>query len=199
MQLSGLHVDEVALADDLAAFLRALRAIDTTGGPVAGPQSFHRGSDLAAYDDDVNRSLDKLEGEGEVDTRAGRAVWARARRSHWVLPPAWLHGDVAPSNLLISDGRLAAVIDFGQTAVGDPACDLVMAWTFFGDVARHRFLDRNKLDADTVDRARGWALWKALLAATGAAHNGADPSTVSRRWGWSRAPAEVLDLLRLDR
>ena len=194
--LSGLRLDEVALADDLAAFLRALRAVDAARGPAAGPQSFHRGADLAAYDDDVSRSLDKL--SGEVDARAVRAVWSRARRSHWVLPPAWLHGDVAPSNLLIFDRRLAAVIDFGQTAVGDPACDLVMAWTYFGDVARHRFLDRNELDADTLDRARGWALWKALLAAAGAAHNGTDPDTVSRRWGWSRAPTEVLDLLRLD-
>jgi aminoglycoside phosphotransferase (APT) family kinase protein len=195
--LSGLHIDEVALADDLAAFLQALRAIDATGGPVAGPQSFHRGADLAAYDDDVNQSLDTL--DAVLDAGSARAIWARARRSHWVPPPVWLHGDVAPSNLLVADGRLAAVIDFGQTAVGDPACDLVMAWTFFGDAARDRFLDRNELDADTVDRARGWALWKALLAAAGAVHSGADAATVARRWGWTQSPSGVLELLRLGR
>ncbi len=194
--LSGLHVDEEALADDLATFLRSLRAIDTTGAPEAGPQSFHRGGDLGVYDDDVERSLDKL--DGDLDTGAARAVWARARSSQRAQPPVWLHGDVAPSNLLVLDGRLAAVIDFGQSAVGDPACDLVMAWTYFGSNARRRFLDRTELDGDTVDRARGWALWKGLLAVAGAAHNGADPAAVSRRWGWSRTPAEVLDLLVLD-
>jgi aminoglycoside phosphotransferase (APT) family kinase protein len=179
--LSGLHLDELALADDLATFLRALRAIDATGGPSAGPQSFERGADLAAYDDDVSRSLRTL--AGEVDADAARIIWARARQSRWVLPPVWLHGDMAPSNLLVTNDRLAAVIDFGQTAVGDPACDLVMAWTFFDDAIRRLFLDRNDLDPDTVDRAKGWALWKSLITLADAAPNGTDPTIAARRWG----------------
>jgi aminoglycoside phosphotransferase (APT) family kinase protein len=192
--LSGLHLDELALADDVATFLRALRRVDATGGPSAGPQSFERGADLAAHDDDVSRSLATL--TGEVDADAARVIWARARQSRWMAAPVWLHGDVAPSNLLVSDERLAAVIDFGQTAVGDPACDLVMAWTFFDDVSRCRFLDRNGLDTDTVDRARGWALWKALITLADAARTGTDPGAAARHWGWSRSPVEVLDLLR---
>lgn len=194
--LSGLNVDGLALADDLAAFLRALRAIDTDGGPLPGPQSFHRGGDVAAYDDDVIRSLGTL--AGQVDANGAQAIWERARQSLWMMPPVWLHGDVAPSNLLVTNGRLAAVIDFGQTAIGDPACDLVMAWTFFDDAVRQRFLDRTGLDADTVNRARGWALWKALITLAAAVHNGTDPAIDTRRWGWSRSAADVLDLLCSD-
>jgi aminoglycoside phosphotransferase (APT) family kinase protein len=55
------------------------------------------------------------------------------------------------------------VIDFGQLAVGDPACDLTIAWTWFEGASRAEFLARSRLDRDTWDRARGWALWKALL------------------------------------
>ncbi len=76
--------------------------------------------------------------------------------------PVWIHGDVAPGNLLVTNGRLSAVIDFGVMAVGDPAADFAMAWIFFDDKSRDIFLNSIGLDKDTEDRARGWALWKAL-------------------------------------
>lgn len=81
----------------------------------------------------------------------------------WKGAPVWLHGDVAVGNLLAKDGRLYGVIDFGTMGVGDPASDLVMAWNFFDKGSRKVFLKRMNFDEDTVNRARGWALWKALI------------------------------------
>jgi aminoglycoside phosphotransferase (APT) family kinase protein len=75
----------------------------------------------------------------------------------------WFHGDIASGNLLVRDGRLSAVIDFGTSGVGDPACDLVIAWTFFSGDSRSAFRDAVQQDTATWARARGWALWKALI------------------------------------
>ncbi|WP_392544409.1 phosphotransferase [Oryzobacter telluris] len=84
--------------------------------------------------------------------------------SQWSADPVWFHGDVAVGNLLVRDGRLAAVIDFGTCGTGDPACDLVLAWTFCrGEEERRVFADAVGLDDETWNRARGWALWKALI------------------------------------
>jgi aminoglycoside phosphotransferase (APT) family kinase protein len=81
----------------------------------------------------------------------------RHRRAHPV------HGDIAAGNLLVSEGRLCAVIDFGCLGVGDPSCDLVIAWTFLGAVGRKAFRNALALNSATWDRARGWAIWKALV------------------------------------
>jgi aminoglycoside phosphotransferase (APT) family kinase protein len=79
----------------------------------------------------------------------------------------WVHGDVAAGNLLVRDGRLAAVIDFGCSGVGDPACDLVIAWTFLSGQSREAFRVALPLDAGTWARGRAWALWKALITFAG--------------------------------
>jgi aminoglycoside phosphotransferase (APT) family kinase protein len=83
----------------------------------------------------------------------------------------WFHGDVAAGNLLIRDGRLAAVIDFGTSGVGDPACDLTIAWTLFTganrDAFRDAFRDALPMDPGAWARGRGWTLWKALITVTG--------------------------------
>ena len=82
--------------------------------------------------------------------------------------PVWFHGDVAPGNLLVRDGRLSAAIDFGTAGTGDPACDTVIAWTTFTDPAtREAFGDHLDLDADTWARGRGWGLWKAVITIAG--------------------------------
>ena len=78
--------------------------------------------------------------------------------------PLWLHGDVAVGNLLVRNGRLSGVIDFGTMGVGDPSSDLVMAWNFLDDISRIIFLDHMGFGEDTINRARGWALWKALIS-----------------------------------
>ncbi len=74
----------------------------------------------------------------------------------------WFHGDVAAGNLLLQDGQLAAVIDFGTCGVGDPACDLAVAWTLLDTTSRGRFRDLLDVDEASWARGRGWALWKAL-------------------------------------
>ena len=153
--------DAAGVAEDLAVFLRRLQAIDPTGGPMPGDHNFGRGGSLLPYDDETRRALSAL--AGKVDTAACARVWEAALAATHTGPVTWLHGDVAPSNLLVRDGRLAAVLDFGALAVGDVACDLTIAWTFFADGARRVFRDRIARDDATWARARGWALWKALI------------------------------------
>ncbi|KQO62699.1 aminoglycoside phosphotransferase family protein [Curtobacterium sp. Leaf261] len=153
-------------AVDLAGFLGALRSADTTDAPPAGEHNFHRGGSLSVYDDQARTALTAL--EGRIDTDTARRVWDAALGSTWTADPVWIHGDVATGNLLVDDaGALSAVIDFGGCAVGDPACDLVIAWQLFDDDARRVFREAVDLDADTWARARGWALWKAMVVATG--------------------------------
>ncbi|MFL6025418.1 MAG: aminoglycoside phosphotransferase family protein [Friedmanniella sp.] len=158
----GLVRDSGAFARDLAAFLRALWAVPPAGGPTAGTHSFYRGCPPRHYDHEVRRALDEL-GDA-VDRPAAEDVWQQALVSRWTAAPVWFHGDIASGNLLLDPhGRLAAVIDFGTSGVGDPACDLVIAWTFLAGDARTAFRDAVELDEATWARARGWALWKALI------------------------------------
>ncbi len=77
----------------------------------------------------------------------------------------WIHGDVSVGNLLVKQGRLSAVIDFGQLGVGDPACDLAIAWTFFKGESRKVFRKMLLLDPNAWARGRAWTLWKALIIA----------------------------------
>ncbi len=101
---------------------------------------------------------------GAIDGTTATAAWEAALSATWQGSPVWLHGDVAASNLLVTAGRLSAVIDFGCSAVGDPACDLAIAWTLFSGESREAFRAALRLDSATWIRARGWALWKALIA-----------------------------------
>lgn len=151
--------DMERFAAELASFLRELQSIDTRHAPAAGRHNFFRGASPAVYQEQVRQAM--RERKNDLPVEKIRAIWARAIASEWNRPPVWIHGDVAPGNLLVKDGRLCGVIDFGIMGVGDPACDYAMAWTFFDEPARTCFLQG--LDAGTVDRARGWALWKALI------------------------------------
>jgi aminoglycoside phosphotransferase (APT) family kinase protein len=152
--------DLSAFAADLAAFLTALQDIGATDGPPAGAHSFFRGGDLAVYDRETRDSISLL--GDRIDPQAALAAWNAARTAPWTGPPRWVHGDIAPANLLARDGRLAAVIDFGCSAVGDPACDLAIAWTFLSGESRRMFRQLVPGDEAMWARGRGWALWKAL-------------------------------------
>jgi aminoglycoside phosphotransferase (APT) family kinase protein len=147
------------LALELADFLRALRAAPTEGGPPARG----RGRPLAQLDDAFFRSsLEQLAGEYDLATLED--VWERSRAApDWSRDPVWLHGDVLASNLLVRDGRLSAVIDWGVACVGDPAPDLMIAWSLLAPV-RETFRAAVDADAATWERARGWALWQAVCA-----------------------------------
>jgi aminoglycoside phosphotransferase (APT) family kinase protein len=158
--------DRVQLARDVAAFLRALQGIDTADGPRGGPHSHFRGaSPFLAYEDEARRGIDML--ADRIDARAAHALLDDAKASQRSAPPVWVHGDIAVGNLLLRDGRLAAVIDFGCSAIGDPACDLVMTWLFFDGESRRVFREAIGADDGTWLRARGWALWKAALVLGG--------------------------------
>jgi aminoglycoside phosphotransferase (APT) family kinase protein len=156
--------DPSTFAIALAEFIRALQRIDATGGPPAGAHSFYRGASLAHYDHETRRCLTAL--DGRIDTDRATAVWNAALEAAWTGPPVWFHGDIAGGNLLVDDGRLTAVIDFGTSGVGDPACDLVIAWTLLTGDSREAFRGAVGQDPATWARARGWALWKALLGLT---------------------------------
>jgi len=148
-------------ATELAQFLIALQQIDASGGPPPGAHNFYRGGSLDTYDKETRKAIADL--NGVINVASATAVWESALRAEWNAIPVWVHGDMYPTNLLVKDGRLSAVIDFGCSAVGDPACDLTIAWTFFFGQNREVFRTHLQLDDGTWERARGWALWKALI------------------------------------
>ena len=149
-------------AEMLAKFLRALQHCNTENAPPAGPDNFYRGGELLNYDKDTRKAINNIK-----DSKLANAlteIWGKALSSAWQSTPVWVHGDIAIGNLLVSNGELSAVIDFGQLAVGDPACDLAIYWTFLENHSRKIFSETINLDDDTWDRAKGWVLWKTLCA-----------------------------------
>ena len=163
--VSACISDLCDFARELAQFLSALHRIDALGGPQPGEHNFHRGGNLYCYDLQTRRALTLL--KGKIDYDLVIHVWEVALSATWNSAPVWVHGDMSIGNLLVNNGRLSAVIDFGQLAVGDPACDLVLAWTLFKNESRDVFYTQLSLDDGTWARARGWALWKALIVAAG--------------------------------
>ncbi|GAA3710048.1 aminoglycoside phosphotransferase family protein [Microlunatus aurantiacus] len=157
--------DQIALARAVATFLVALRACPADGGPLPGQHNWWRGGPLDHYLDEARAALAVL--ADEVDVPAATAILDTAVASTWSGPPVWFHGDIAFGNLLVRDGRLAAVIDFGTSGIGDPACDVVLAWTLLSGPGRAAFHDALGLDHDTWARGRGWGLWKALITVAG--------------------------------
>jgi aminoglycoside phosphotransferase (APT) family kinase protein len=152
-------------ASDLARFLSALQSIDARDGPIAGQHSFYRGGPLKTYDTETRKAIAAL--KDKIDVDAATRVWEAALATSWQGPPVWVHGDISSGNLLLQDGRLSAVIDFGQLAVGDPACDLALAWTLFEGKSREVFRTMLPLDDGTWARGKAWTLWKALILAAG--------------------------------
>lgn len=159
----GPIADQRQAAIDMAGFLAALQAIDATGGPPPEWSNGFRGvpmgdeRDSAAAESRIRHRIAAL--AGLADTDALTAVYEAALAAPaWDGPAVWIHGDPAPQNLLVRDGRLSAVIDFGTLAVGDPACDLITAWTFLDTAAREVFREQLGVDGATWARGRGWGL-----------------------------------------
>lgn len=171
--------DPAEFARTLADFLIALQQTDPTGGPPAGAHSFFRGGPLETYDDETRRALEAL--DGQVDTRISMQIWDTGLHARWDGRPVWFHGDVAAGNLLVREGRLSAVIDFGCCGVGDPACDLVIAWTLFEENAQDVFRSALSLDDATWARGRSWALWKALITLVGSIYTDQTVANAARR------------------
>ncbi|QSS91317.1 aminoglycoside phosphotransferase family protein [Streptomyces sp. M54] len=144
-------------AADLAEFVLALRRIDPQDAPPA-----YRAEPLASRDEATRTALASV--GGVVDVEAATTEWkeALAAPPH-TGRPVWVHGDLQPGNVLVDDGRLTAVIDFGCTGLADPAVDLIAAWYLLAPDARDTFRTALAPDDATWARGRGWALSIALL------------------------------------
>jgi aminoglycoside phosphotransferase (APT) family kinase protein len=150
-------------ATDLARFIAALQRIDPTGGPPPGPHNSFRGVPLAMRDPHTRAAIATL--RGTLDADAVTTAWEAAlQATAWPGPPVWIHGDLQAGNLLVRRGRLSAVIDFGCLGVGDPACDLAVAWNFLSAETRDVFRAALPVDDATWARGRGWALSVGLIA-----------------------------------
>jgi len=168
----GAIADEVAFARSLAAFLDALGRADARDGPEPGEHNFLRGAHVSVYGEETERAVAAL--GAEIPRDDVLRVWEAAVGTRWERAPVWFHGDVAVGNLLLRAGRLAAVIDFGSSGVGDPACDTVIAWTLLAGASRDAFRAAYGGDAALWARGRGWALWKALITLAGYLEDGDD-------------------------
>lgn len=153
--------DPVRFALHLAGFLAALRSVDAADGPQPGKHNWFRGATLRTYDGLTQRALTAL--DDHLDVASAREIWQTTLDVPWDGVDVWFHGDIAPGNLLLDGGELAAVIDFGTCGVGDPSCDLAIAWTLLTTAGRQAFRDRLAVDDATWVRGRGWALWKTLV------------------------------------
>lgn len=191
--LAGVR-DLDRLADDLAGFLAALHQVPTDGGPVPGPHNYHRGGPIALFDDATRAAIDQL--DGRIDTIGVLEVWDAALASTWKGRDVWVHGDMTASNFLVRDDRVCGVIDFGCSAVGDPACDLTPAWTTFEGSSRRRFMQTVPVDGAAWARARGWALWKAVKALPTLPDD--HPRNKGTRFGWRWTARGVIDQLITD-
>jgi aminoglycoside phosphotransferase (APT) family kinase protein len=156
--IAGALSDPIALTDDLASFTNALHALELRDGPPT-----HRGVPLIERDEGTRKAIAEL--RGRIDTSAATTAWERALATPaWSGAPVWIHGDLMPGSLLVSTGRLTAVIDWECAGVGDPATDLIIAWNLLPASARAVFRGKVDVDAETWDRGRGWALSIALIA-----------------------------------
>jgi aminoglycoside phosphotransferase (APT) family kinase protein len=149
------EIDAIRAARDLADLVRALQQIVPKGGEPPG-----RGVPLAARDAAFRDWLERFEGDARVTQ-----IWERALAAPpWQGPPVWHHGDLDFRNWLVRDGRIKAVIDWGSMGVGDPACDVMVAWKLHSAAARDAFREALPIDDATWERARGWAVSQAVGA-----------------------------------
>ena len=155
--------DLARTASDLAAFVAALQEVDPTGGPPPGEHNSFRGEPLAARDESARAAIAAL--AGEIDGPAATAVWEAALAApEWKRAPVWIHGDLDARNVLVVNGGISAVIDFGTLGIGDPACDVMVAWKLLSADTRESFRSLLAVDDATWARARGWAVSQAVIA-----------------------------------
>lgn len=149
-----------SLARDLASFLNELHKIELVNGPIS-----RRGIPLKTktLDEETRKALSEL--EGEIDIQSTILLWDHLSNiPYWSKTPLWVHGDFLPGNILIQNYSLNAVIDFSDVGMGDPACDLVIAWSLLNANSRKIFKENlDHIDENTWERGRGWALSIAVI------------------------------------
>lgn len=148
------EIDAIQAAHDLSAFISALREVDPTEAPPG------RGVPLSERDHEFRHWLASFDGDRRVRSEWERALAAPA----WDGPPVWHHGDLDVRNWLVRNGRISGVIDWGSMGVGDPACDVMVAWKLHAADARDAFRAALRVDDATWDRARGWVVSQAVAA-----------------------------------
>ena len=146
------EIDAIQAARDLAALIEAMQRIDPAGAPPG------RGIPLARRDQEIRYWLARFEGDPTVTREWERALTAPP----WDGPPVRHHGDLDVRNWLVRGGRISGVIDWGSMGVGDPACDVMVAWKLHSPAARDTFREALPTDDATWERARGWALSQAV-------------------------------------
>lgn len=146
------QIDAIQAARDLAVLVGAMQQL----GPAGAPQG--RGVPLAARDESFRHWLALFTGDPRVAARWQRALEAPA----WDGPPVWHHGDLDARNWLVRDGRIGGIIDWGSMGVGDPACDVMVAWKLHSAAARDAFRAALPTDDATWERAQGWVVSQAV-------------------------------------
>lgn len=165
---------------DLASFILALHRIEATEGPAPGG----RGGPLAQRDEPMRGAMAHL-GE-HIDGHAVRAVWEDALAAPaWDRPGVWIHGDLDARNVLARNGRVSGVVDWGSMAIGDVACDVMVAWKMVPAAERNTFRRELGVDDATWRRARGWAMSQSIIA-LGYYTRENNPVLVDEAWGWYR-------------
>jgi aminoglycoside phosphotransferase (APT) family kinase protein len=179
---TSARLDLHRAAVELAELLASLWRIDPAGGPPAGG----RGGSLQPRDEYVRSGIAAL-GDA-IDGAAVTAAWEAALAApEWERPPVWVHGDLDARNLLVGGGRITGVLDWGAICVGDPACDVKVAWAVLDAETRPVFRELLEIDDATWARGRGWALSQAMIALPYYLHT--YPVIVEQAWRWL---AEVL-------
>jgi len=146
------EIDGIQAARDLAALIGSMRQLDPAGAPQG------RGIPLAERDPEFRYWLERFDGDPVVN-----AEWERALAAPpWEGEPVWHHGDLDARNWLVRDGRISGVIDWGAMGIGDPACDVMVAWKLHSAEARDAFHEALTVDDATWERARGWAVSQAV-------------------------------------
>ncbi len=157
------------LAQELAAVVTAMRAVQVPPEGLADPElRWYRGEPLNTMDDPSRRAIETCRGIAglDLDLDAALRVWEQAMAlpsAGQIAIPRWYHGDLLAENLLVRDGRLAAVLDFGGLSVGDPTIDLVVAWELLDTSSRDAFRQAVGVDDESWLRGRAWALAVALM------------------------------------
>jgi aminoglycoside phosphotransferase (APT) family kinase protein len=176
-EAASAHLDLPRAAVDLAKLLASLQRFDPEGGPAPGG----RGGPLLPRDSATRAGIAAL--GDKIDAAAVTAAWETALAApSWDGPPVWIHGDLAARNLLVQDGRITGVIDWASACVGDPACDVKVAWAVLDAETRPLFRDRLGIDDATWRRGRGWALSQAMIALPYYLHT--YPALVEQAWRW---------------
>jgi aminoglycoside phosphotransferase (APT) family kinase protein len=164
-------------AVQLVELLESLRRIETAGGPPPGG----RGGPLGPRDRATRAGIAAL--ADSIDVEKVTAVWEAAlAEPDWDGRPVWIHGDLDARNLLVQDGRITGVIDWGSTCVGDPACDVKVAWAVLDAETRPIFRDLLEIDDATWARGRGWALSQSMIALPYYLHTYPVIVQQARRW-----------------